>query len=126
MLPSQLLITPVTACREVMAPSSPDRPMPPAPWRRALLAALCLGATLWRAAAVEEIDRESDLASFLADEGDHELIVVCAVPPGRASRPNAGPPFSATAIHLVPATTGGGTWVDGWLCGWWSGRSAAE
>ena len=57
----------------------------PCPWRRALLVALCLfAASIPSARAVEEIDRESDLASFLADEGDHELIVVCAVPPGGA------------------------------------------
>ena len=34
------------------------------------------------ARAVEEITPESGLESFLADEADHELIVVCTVPPG--------------------------------------------
>lgn len=32
--------------------------------------------------AVEEFSTEEELESFLAEEGDHELIVVCTVPPG--------------------------------------------
>ena len=56
------------------------------PGRKCLLAAaaaalLCLLA-LPAVRALEEIDTEAELADFLAIEGDHELVVVCAVPPG--------------------------------------------
>lgn len=45
----------------------------------ALLVALVVAPT--RVRAYEEIDNEADLERYLADEGDHELVVVCAVPP---------------------------------------------
>jgi hypothetical protein len=50
-----------------------------------LLAALCaflVAAPYMGVDAVEEFSTEEELESFLADEADHELIVVCTVPPG--------------------------------------------
>ena len=48
-----------------------------------LLAALCVFlVAVPSARAVEEITSEADLERFLADQADHQLIVVCTVPEG--------------------------------------------